>query len=175
MAARLAGAHFRMLNESLYTSTGAAAFASLSAAPELYAAYHAGFAAQAAGWPAHPLDAIVAWLRGAGRGAGAVADFGCGDARLAADVAVPPGGGKKGGAVGGGGDGGRGGGGGRGRGRVVHSFDLVATNERVTACDMAATPLADRAVGVAVFCLSLMGTNYMDYLAEAARVLSPGG
>lgn len=40
---------------------------------------------------------------------------------------------------------------------------------------MAATPLAAGAVGVAVFCLSLMGTNYMDYLAEAARVLVPGG
>ncbi|GAB0489337.1 hypothetical protein MMPV_000555 [Pyropia vietnamensis] len=171
MASRLAGAHFRILNESLYTSTGAAAFASLSAAPELYAAYHAGFAAQAATWPANPLDAIIRWLRGPGREAGAVADFGCGDARLAAEVASSPGKrGKysKGGAR-------KGGGADCSLGRVVHSFDLVATNDRVTACNMAATPLANASVGVAVFCLSLMGTNYMDYLAEAARVLSPGG
>ena len=32
-------------------------------------------------------------------------------------------------------------------------------------------PLADRSVHVAVFCLSLMGTNVADFIAEANRVL----
>ncbi len=36
------------------------------------------------------------------------------------------------------------------------------------------TPLHDSSVDVAVFCLSLMGTNLKDYLKEANRVLKEG-
>ncbi len=35
-------------------------------------------------------------------------------------------------------------------------------------------PLASASVDVAVFCLSLMGTNMTDFLMEAHRVLKPG-
>ena len=35
-------------------------------------------------------------------------------------------------------------------------------------------PLGDASVDVAVFCLSLMGTNLADYLTEAHRVLKTG-
>ncbi len=79
----------------------------------------------------------------------------------------------------------------------VHSFDFVALNDRVTECDMAkyvnfppppkkkienklhfnffsSTPLDDSSVDIAVFCLSLMGTNLRDYLREANRVLKEG-
>lgn len=35
-------------------------------------------------------------------------------------------------------------------------------------------PLADASVGIAVFCLSLMGVNLVDFLAEANRVLKNG-
>lgn len=41
----------------------------------------------------------------------------------------------------------------------VHSFDLVAVNARVTACDMAHVPLKDGSVDIVIFCLSLMGIN----------------
>lgn len=37
------------------------------------------------------------------------------------------------------------------------------------------TPLESSSVDVAVFCLSLMGTDYGSFLEEAHRVLSPGG
>nr|AFK33332.1 unknown [Medicago truncatula] len=40
---------------------------------------------------------------------------------------------------------------------------------------MANTPLGSASADVAVFCLSLMGTNYQTYLEEACRVLKPGG
>lgn len=40
---------------------------------------------------------------------------------------------------------------------------------------MAQVPLEDASVDVAVFCLSLMGTNIRDFLEEANRVLKPGG
>lgn len=57
----------------------------------------------------------------------------------------------------------------------MHSFDLVSPNPLVTACDMANVPIKNASVHVAVFCLSLMGTNLADFLREAHRVLVPGG
>ncbi|KAJ7389714.1 25S rRNA (adenine645-N1)-methyltransferase [Desmophyllum pertusum] len=36
-------------------------------------------------------------------------------------------------------------------------------------------PLSSASVDVAVFCLSLMGTDLVDFLREAHRVLKPGG
>lgn len=35
-------------------------------------------------------------------------------------------------------------------------------------------PISSASVDVAVFCLSLMGTNLVDFLREAHRVLKPG-
>ena len=52
----------------------------------------------------------------------------------------------------------------------VHSFDLVAAAPGVVACNMAAVPLPDAAVDAAIFCLSLMGTDYGAFLQ--ARPLS---
>lgn len=75
-----------------------------------------------------------------------VADFGCGDAKLA--QAFPE--------------------------VKIHSFDLVAVNEHVIAGDMAHTSLANGSVDVAVFCLSLMGTNLQSFIKEANRVLKTG-
>ena len=57
----------------------------------------------------------------------------------------------------------------------MHSFDLVATAPGGEACNMAALPLPDASVDAAVFCLSLMGTDYGSFLWEAARILKPGG
>ncbi|XP_014522880.1 ribosomal RNA-processing protein 8-like isoform X2 [Vigna radiata var. radiata] len=57
----------------------------------------------------------------------------------------------------------------------VFSLDLVSSDPNVIACDMANTPLASSSVNVAVFCLSLMGTNYKSYIEESNRVLKPGG
>lgn len=74
-----------------------------------------------------------------------IADFGCGEAKLAQSVK-----------------------------QTVHSFDLVALNGLVKACDMSSVPLKSNTVDVAVFCLSLMGTNLKDYLVEANRVLKVG-
>jgi ribosomal RNA-processing protein 8 len=145
-ARQLGGGTFRQLNEQLYTSTGAQAAALMRREPHLFAAYHAGYADQVRRWPANPLDCVLAFLRTQPVGV-VVADLGCGAARLAAETPQS----------------------------VVHSFDLVAANERVVACDIARTPLGDSAVDVAVFCLSLMGTNYGEFLVEARRIVRPGG
>ena len=58
---------------------------------------------------------------------------------------------------------------------VVHSFDHVAVNDSVTACDIADVPIDDAELDVAVFCLSLMGSNFTDYLKEAHRTLKLDG
>lgn len=57
----------------------------------------------------------------------------------------------------------------------VYSFDHVAINPSVIACDMSNTGLESEILDVAVFSLSLMGVNWQDYLKEAFRMLRPGG
>jgi len=51
----------------------------------------------------------------------------------------------------------------------VRSFDLVKVNDLVEVCDMANVPLDDDSVDVAIFCLSLMGTNFLAFVREACR------
>lgn len=48
----------------------------------------------------------------------------------------------------------------------VPAFDCASNSSQV--------PLPDSSVDVAVFCLSLMGTNLVEYLREAHRVLRKG-
>ena len=57
----------------------------------------------------------------------------------------------------------------------VYSFDHVAINERVTACDLAKVPLEDEDLDLAIFCLALMGTNFTDYVREVHRCLPLDG
>jgi len=142
---KLSASRFRYLNEQLYTQPGNASAKLFKSDPTLFSSYHQGYQQQARQWPLDPLNTIIADCLRLGDEA-VIADFGCGEARLARSVE-----------------------------NKVHSFDLVAANDTVTACDMANVPLADRSVDVAVFCLALMGTNTRDFLFEAARVLKVGG
>src|SRR5206468_6450302 len=57
----------------------------------------------------------------------------------------------------------------------VYSFDHVAINNKVKACDMKSVPLPDEAIDIAVFSLSLMGSNWEEYIAEAKRCLATNG
>ena len=107
--------------------------------------YHSGYTSQVRKWPVNPLDVIIEKIE-ANHKRDIIADFGCGEARLAQSVS-----------------------------NKVHSFDLVACNRHVTECDIANVPLKDNSVDVGVFCLSLMGTNYPEFLMEAQRVIRPGG
>jgi ribosomal RNA-processing protein 8 len=54
---------------------------------------------------------------------------------------------------------------------TLNSFDLCKYNEFITPCDISKTPLGNSSVDYVVFCLSLMGTNFVDYLIEARRIL----
>lgn len=57
----------------------------------------------------------------------------------------------------------------------VYSFDHIAINENVIACDIVQVPLEDETIDAAIFSLSLMGTNFIDYLKEAKRCLKMDG
>ncbi|XP_068963968.1 ribosomal RNA-processing protein 8 isoform X2 [Petaurus breviceps papuanus] len=144
MKQRLEGARFRFLNEQLYSVTSSAASHIFQEDPEAFELYHRGFQNQIKRWPLKPVDQIVKDLKQRPASL-VVADFGCGDCRLASSVR-----------------------------NTVHCFDLAALDPRVTVCDMAQVPLKDESVDIAVFCLSLMGTNLSDFLKEANRVLKPG-
>ena len=58
---------------------------------------------------------------------------------------------------------------------TVHSFDHVAMEEFVTECDFSKTPLNDESLDVAIYSLSMMGSNINEYLHEAHRVLKLDG
>ncbi|XP_037696106.1 ribosomal RNA-processing protein 8 [Choloepus didactylus] len=145
MAQRLDGARFRYLNEQLYSGPSSAAQRLFQEDPEAFLLYHRGFQSQVKKWPLQPVDCIARDLRQRPASL-VVADFGCGDCRLASSIRNP-----------------------------VYCFDLASLDPRVTVCDMAQVPLEDESVDVAVFCLSLMGTNIRDFLEEANRVLKPEG
>ena len=57
----------------------------------------------------------------------------------------------------------------------VYSFDHVAIDDTVIACDMAHTPLEDETIDIAVFSLALWGSNFEDYFKEAYRLLNYDG
>lgn len=198
---RLSGSRFRILNEELYTTTSSTAFERFTSHPELYDEYHNGFRSQVEHWPVNPVDVIVGRLKkdvdifdhnsepnsnkhqtqNIINTQIVVADFGCGDADLAKQllkVQIPlqqqrQGGKRQ-----------KGGGSNDDKSKsstsfwcpfLVHSFDLVSKSDLVTACDMSNVPLPNGTVDVAVFCLSLMGTNLADFVREAHRVLKSSG
>jgi ribosomal RNA-processing protein 8 len=144
-ARKLEGSRFRIINEKLYTTQGNEAFADFQSNPSLFDVYHEGFREQASHWPINPLHTIIEWIQKKHKQA-VIADMGCGDAELALKV-----------------------------NNRVHSYDLVSKNSRVTACDIAHVPLQDGSVDIVVFCLSLMGTNIVDFLLEARRILKTNG
>ncbi|HEU4445421.1 MAG TPA: helicase-related protein [Nitrososphaeraceae archaeon] len=57
----------------------------------------------------------------------------------------------------------------------AYSFDHVGINDKVTICDMKNTGLDQDILDVAVFSLSLMGRNWIDYIKEAKRCLATNG
>ncbi|XP_068646135.1 ribosomal RNA-processing protein 8 [Aristolochia californica] len=145
MRSRLRGGHFRMINEKLYTCNGNEALQFFKKDPTLFDVYHTGYQEQMSHWPQQPVNIIIKWIKNHSPSY-VVADFGCGDARIAKSVK-----------------------------NKVFSIDLVSSDSSVIACDMSKTPLNTSSVDVAVFCLSLMGVNYPNYLQEARRVLNKCG
>ncbi|CCE89479.1 25S rRNA (adenine645-N1)-methyltransferase TDEL_0A01470 [Torulaspora delbrueckii] len=178
MMAKLTGSRFRWINEQLYTITSDKALELMKEQPQLFDEYHDGFRSQVTSWPENPVDVFVDQIQQRSKkpvnAPGGlpglqdskkivIADMGCGEAQLAADIneffkkynkrAKKY----------------------QQRKHQVHSFDLKRANPRITVADIRHVPLPDNSCTIVVFCLALMGTNFLDFIKEAYRILAPRG
>jgi hypothetical protein len=99
-------------------------------------------------WSVDPLDVIISRLKIMSPRL-RIGDFGCGTAKIMEELGS----------------------------ERVKSFDHVAINDKVIACDIKSVSkyVDDNSLDVIVFSLSLMGKNWRDYIAEAKRCLSTRG
>jgi ribosomal RNA-processing protein 8 len=175
MRAKLTSARFRHINETLYTTPSTQSLELFKTQPEMYQEYHSGFRQQVSVWPSNPVDTFIGQLRSRNQikfqkgysktlnstsvlplprdrdtGICTVADLGCGDAKIAATFN-------------------------HGKGQKekikVLSYDLQASTTDVTVADIANLPLKKESVDVVIFCLALMGTNFLSFVEEAHRIL----
>lgn len=177
MLAKLTGSRFRWINEQLYTITSKDALELIQQQPQLFDEYHDGFRSQVQTWPENPVDVFVDQVRyRANKPVNApgglpglkdktivIADMGCGEAQLALDVNTFFEKHNK-------------------KAKKfhkkickVHSFDLKKANNRITVADIRNVPLPNESCTVVIFCLALMGTNFLDFINEAYRILAPRG
>jgi ribosomal RNA-processing protein 8 len=197
MRQKLISARFRHLNETLYTAPSATSLALFADNPEMFDDYHSGFRQQVTTWPENPVDNFIRTIRDRAKvklynqnkafrdvkrgkapkveekeaeeeeestatktaatplprthGTCTIADLGCGDARLAATFHED--------------------GSGSRYNLKINSYDLQSPCKFVTLADIANLPCADGSHDVAIFCLALMGTNWIDFVEEAYRIL----
>ncbi|KAF1998779.1 hypothetical protein P154DRAFT_523827 [Amniculicola lignicola CBS 123094] len=193
MRTKLASARFRHLNESLYTKPSKESLDLFKESPEMFEDYHRGFAQQVEVWPENPVDVYFSAIQERGKirakdpwkdkkrqkhgrsndvelatnaAAGAIkvlprnlnghctiADLGCGTASLSHRLQPLL----------------------KSLNLTIHSFDLSKPTgpsaPLVTVSDISALPLQDRSADIAIFCLALMGTNWLDFIDEAFRIL----
>ncbi len=178
MRQKLISARFRHLNETLYTKPSGHSLSLFQENPEMFNEYHEGFRRQVEVWPENPVDSYINNIKTRGKirgpqrrkagdnkaeeslqaevtplpqtgGTSIIADLGCGDAALATALQPMK---KK-------------------LHLKIHSFDLHSPSPLVTKADIANLPLADGSVDIAIFCLALMGTNWIDFIEEAFRIL----
>lgn len=179
MRQKLVSSRFRHLNETLYTTPSSKALELFTSSPELFDEYHAGFSRQVEeSWPSNPVDGYVQAIRARGavsppkkggkpeksasqnrslprrpNGGCTITDLGCGDAQLASSLRPSM----------------------QKLNLKLLSYDLHAPNSLVTKADISNLPVGDGSVDIAIFCLSLMGTNWVSFVEEAWRVLRSDG
>ena len=181
MRQKLISARFRHLNQTLYTTPSQEASSLFQSNPSFFDEYHAGFRQQVSAWPENPVEGFLTELFRRGKiqpciygkkrnpnqmvlqndkkaseqplprnsGTCVVADLGCGDATLGARVNKF---------------------GSKLKIKVL-SYDLYSTNSAVIKADIAKLPLESGSINLAIFCLALMGTNWIDFIEEAWRTL----
>ena len=146
---RAAYGDFSKMNAQWNRSKSASTNARLSTDPTEWQQYHTLYREARQTWTTVPYKALADWCQTRGPDM-VVGDFGCGEALIAQQL-IP-------------------------EGYTVHSFDHVAINDNVIACDVSqGVPLEDSQLDTALFSLSLMGANFTDYLKEAHRCLHVDG
>lgn len=189
MRQKLISARFRHLNQTLYTEPSLKALQLFARDPQMFEDYHSGFRQQVTTWPSNPVDTFIETIRSRGavrlphqkkpmkgkfapkakkpvvedsndlkslalprtQGVSIIADLGCGDARLAQTFVDS------------------------GESHTLNlkimSYDLHSPHPLVTKADISKLPLEDGSVDIAIFCLALMGTNWISFIEEAERIL----
>lgn len=196
MRSKLASARFRHLNESLYTKPSVESLSLFKEDPSMFEDYHRGFAQQVEVWPSNPVDGYIGSILTRAKlnlrepkkpftktkqgpkpqqqpedahlgvhktgdakplfrthGHCTIADLGCGTASLAyrLQTHLKP------------------------LNLTINSYDLSKptgpSHSLVTIADIAKLPLQSESIDVAIFCLALMGTNWLDFIDEAYRIL----
>lgn len=135
------------MNKTWAKAPSAQTHARLRTNPDEWRRYHELRTAAEASWPIVPWKEFVTWARDEEPGM-LIGDLGCGLAHVREALLGQ---------------------------HTVHSFDHVAVNEHVVACDISKLPLDDDSLDVALFSLSLQGSNFADYLYEAHRCLRKHG
>ncbi|CAL6062909.1 Ribosomal_RNA-processing protein [Hexamita inflata] len=142
---------FRLMNQQIYTSDTSASFKKFSSKPELFVQYHQEYAQKIQNWKKKPFD-VVCDLIAKHPSLQRLADVGCGDAQIARKF---------------------------GNQFEVVSFDMGSNENNkdfVTICNMTSLPVMYvEYFDVALYCLSIMGTNQRDILNQAKKVIRKGG
>lgn len=137
---------FTRLNNRWYQSNSQTTHQRLQDNPEEWAHYHTMYRQSRQSWDVVPFEEeIEYWGK---RHDLTLADFGCGEALIAKAL---------------------------GETHRIYSFDHVAIDDDVVACDMRQVPILDEELDGAIFCLSLMGSNITEYILEARRCLKLDG
>lgn len=147
----LSSTKFRMLNEMLYTSNSKEALDYFNDNKDDFIIYHKGFSSQSSKWPKNPNEIIIKELLKKKYKHKSIIDLGCGEAKISEALLK------------------------NNPNTDIRSYDLIAINDRVTVCDIRNLPISKSSIDVCIFCLSLMGTNYIEFLIEANRVLKTNG
>jgi superfamily II DNA or RNA helicase len=137
---------FTRLNNKINTESSETTHHRMLKDPHEWEEYHRQYREARKTWPVTPYEEIIKRIKQLSPRL-IIGDFGCGEAKILESF----------------GD------------NRVYSFDHVAINNKVKACDMKSVPLPDEAIDIAVFSLSLMGRNWPDYLGEAKRCLATNG
>ena len=136
---------FTKLNSKINTENSNTTHDRMLKEPKEWEEYHRQYREARKTWAIIPYEEIIKRIKQLSPRL-LIGDFGCGEAKILEEF-----------------------------GERVESFDHVAINNKVTACDMKSVPLPEEAIDIAVFSLSLMGRNWPDYLVEAKRCLATGG
>ncbi len=138
---------FKKFNTKLIMSTSENNFKRIQNDPESWYAYHSALNENKKTWSFDPNEIWIEKISKMKKSF-KIGDFGCGEAMIARKF---------------------------GKHRV-QSFDLhSADKELVQECNIKSTPLKDESIDIAVYNLSLMGSDWKEFLKEAKRVLEYGG
>jgi superfamily II DNA or RNA helicase len=137
---------FTRLNQQINSENSETTHERMLKDPQVWEEYHRQYREKRKTWTIIPYEEIIKRLQKLSKRA-QIGDFGCGEAKIMEAIGADR----------------------------VYSFDHVAINDKVTACDMKKVPLADDALDVVIFSLSLMGKNWREYIKEAKRCLATNG